>query len=70
MTARLMSSIEADQAGTEPRKVGLYDLEYREQIEGDIATAAVRYIKQQAASSQPFFARKSSTRSRWMPSYS
>lgn len=39
----------------DPKKVRLYDLEYRKKIEGDIAKASVSYIKQQAAAKSPFF---------------
>lgn len=39
----------------ELKKVRPYDLEYRRQIEGDIAQASADYIKRQAASGEPFF---------------
>lgn len=38
-----------------PERVRPYDLEYRKQIEGDIAKASIDYIKQQAAAKSPFF---------------
>jgi arylsulfatase len=47
--------VEAKGAGAELKKVRPYDLEYRKQIEGDIATAAVKYIKKKAKSDKPFF---------------
>jgi arylsulfatase len=47
--------VEAKGPGSEIQKVRPYDLEYRKQIEGDIAKAAGRYIKEQAKSGKPFF---------------
>ena len=57
---------EAAIAGTEPyiweseangnlKKVRPYTLEYRAQIEGDIAKAAVEFVERQAKAKQPFF---------------
>ena len=44
------------QPGTkELKKVRPYSLEYRREVEKDIAAASVDYIKQQAAAKQPFF---------------
>ncbi|EED31111.1 steryl-sulfatase [gamma proteobacterium NOR5-3] len=37
------------------KKVRPYDLEYRRHIEGDIAEASVKYIKEQAKEKEPFF---------------
>ena len=37
------------------KKVRPYTLEYRRQVEGDIAAASVKYIQQQAAAKKPFF---------------
>ena len=37
------------------KKVRLYTLEYRSQIEGDIAKASVEFIERQAKAKQPFF---------------
>jgi arylsulfatase A-like enzyme len=37
------------------RKVRQYNLEYRRQVEGDIANASVKYIETQAKTKQPFF---------------
>jgi arylsulfatase A-like enzyme len=37
------------------RKVRPYNLEYRHQVEGDIASASVEYIERQAKTKQPFF---------------
>jgi len=48
------SILEAKGTG-DPKKVRPYDLEYRKQIEEDIAKASVNYIKQQAAEKSPFF---------------
>ncbi|MHC4255465.1 MAG: arylsulfatase [Planctomycetota bacterium] len=39
----------------EPKRIRPYDVEYRKQIEEDIAKASVAYIKQQAAAKKPFF---------------
>lgn len=39
----------------DPRRIRTYDLEYRKQIEGDIADASVDYIKRQAKTGSPFF---------------
>jgi len=39
----------------DPRPIRKYDLEYRKQIESDIADASVDYIRQQAATDSPFF---------------
>lgn len=39
----------------DPKRMRPYDLEYRKQIEGDIAKASVAYIGQQAAAKSPFF---------------
>jgi arylsulfatase len=39
----------------EAKKVGVYDREYRQHIEADIAKAASKYIKQQAKKQDPFF---------------
>jgi arylsulfatase len=39
----------------EPERIRPYDVEYRKQIEEDIADASVEYIKQQAATKEPFF---------------
>ncbi len=39
----------------DPKLVRKYDLEYRKQIESDIADASVNYIKQQAKADAPFF---------------
>ena len=39
----------------DPKKVRRYDLEYRKQIEGDIAKASIGYIKKQASAKSPFF---------------
>ena len=39
----------------EARKVGVYDREYRKQIEADIADSAASYIKNQAKARAPFF---------------
>jgi len=47
------SILEAKGTG-DPKKIRPYDLEYRKQIEGDIAKASVDYIKQQAAEKSPF----------------
>jgi arylsulfatase len=38
-----------------PKRVRRYDLEYRKQIEGDIAKASIDYIKKQASAKSPFF---------------
>lgn len=38
-----------------PTRVRPYDLEYRKQIEADIAQASIDYITQQAAAKSPFF---------------
>jgi arylsulfatase len=46
--------VEAKGSG-DPSKVREYDLEYRMQIEQDIARASVDYIKQQASNAAPFF---------------
>jgi arylsulfatase A-like enzyme len=45
---------EADSGGT-LRKLRPYNLEYRRQVEGDIAKAAVDYIGRQARAKRPFF---------------
>jgi arylsulfatase len=37
------------------RKLRPYNLEYRRQVEGDIAKASVRYIERQVRAGQPFF---------------
>ncbi len=47
--------LEAKKPGGEARQVRLYDREYRRHIEGDIANAAVKYIKKQARDDYPFF---------------
>ena len=47
------SILEAKGTG-DPKKIRPYDLEYRKQIEEDIAKASVDYIKQQAAEKSPF----------------
>ncbi len=39
----------------ELNKVRPYNLEYRHQVEGDIAQAAVQYIEQEAKANKPFF---------------
>jgi arylsulfatase len=49
------SIVEARGPGSEIQKVRPYDLEYRKQIESDIAEAAGKYIKEQAKSGKPFF---------------
>jgi len=46
--------VEAKEPG-EPKRIRQYELEYRKQIEGDIAKASVDYIRQQAAAKSPFF---------------
>ena len=38
-----------------PKMLHPYDLEYRKQIEGDIAKASIGYIRQQASTKSPFF---------------
>ncbi len=43
------------EAGGELKKVRPYTVDYRRQIEGDIAKAAVGYIDRQAKGKQPFF---------------
>jgi arylsulfatase len=45
---------EGDSGGS-LKKVRPYTVEYRRQIEGDIATAAVDFIQRQARAQQPFF---------------
>ncbi len=50
-----VSIVEARKSGGEAKPVRLYDREYRRQIEGDIADAAVSYIKEQARNKDPFF---------------
>jgi arylsulfatase len=47
--------VEARGAGATLKKVRPYNLEYRKQIEGDIAKAAGEYIRQQAKSGKQFF---------------
>lgn len=47
--------VEATEPGGAAKPVRLYDRKYRRQIEGDIANAAVKYIKQQAGKKDPFF---------------
>ena len=47
--------VEAKQPGGKAETVRLYDREYRRQIEGDIADAAVVYIEAQAKQDNPFF---------------
>jgi arylsulfatase len=47
--------VEAKGPGAELQTLRPYNLEYRKQIEGDIAEAAGQYIKQQAKSGKPFF---------------
>jgi hypothetical protein len=39
----------------DPKRVRRYDLEYRKQIESDIAKASIDYIRQQAAAKSSFF---------------
>jgi len=39
----------------DPKRVRPYDLEYRKQIEGDIAKTSIDYIKKQASAKSPFF---------------
>ena len=46
--------VEAKEPG-DAERVRRYDLEYRKQIEEDIANASIDYIKQQAAAKSPFF---------------
>lgn len=53
--AMVYSIVEATGPG-EVKIVRPYDLEYRKQIEGDIAAASIAYIRKQAAANQPFFA--------------
>jgi arylsulfatase len=48
------SIFEIDRPGGKPKKIRPYDLEYRKRIEGDIATAAVNYIKRKAKANEPF----------------
>ncbi len=48
------SILEAKGTG-DPKKIRPYDMEYRKQIEEDIAKASINYIKQQAAKKSPFF---------------
>ena len=47
--------VEAKGPGGKIKKIRPYNFEYRKQIEGDIAKAAVNYIKEQAKSGKPFF---------------
>ena len=46
--------VEAKRQG-EPRRIRPYDLDYRKQVEDDIAKASVDYIRRQAAAKSPFF---------------
>lgn len=46
---------EAREPGGEAKPVRVYDRSYRREIEGDIAAAAVGYIKEQATKKAPFF---------------
>jgi len=47
--------VEAKGPGAELKTLRPYNLEYRKQVEGDIAEAAGQYIQQQAKSGKPFF---------------
>ena len=46
--------VESKEPGN-PKRIRPYDLEYRKQIEKDIAETSVAYIKQQASAKSPFF---------------
>ena len=48
-------SIWEGEASGELKKVRPYTVEYRRQVEGDIANASVDFIRRKAAASQPFF---------------
>ena len=47
--------IEARAPNTPPQNVCVYDIDYRRQIERDIADRSVQYIKRNAAGPRPFF---------------
>jgi arylsulfatase len=47
--------VEAEAANTPAKNVRVYDIDYRRQIEKDIADRSVEYIKRNARNEQPFF---------------
>jgi len=53
--AAIPQIVEATGPGAELRVLRPYNFEYRKQIEGDIAEASTKYIKEQAKSGKPFF---------------
>ena len=53
--AAIPQIVEANGPGAELRVLRPYNFEYRKQIEGDIAEASTKYIKEQAQSGKPFF---------------
>jgi hypothetical protein len=53
--AAVEPSICESEANGNLKKVRPYTVEYRRQVEGDIAKAAVEYIERQGKAQQPFF---------------